>query len=79
MTRLGVLACGLAMLGLSACTEHPQERGGQRVVGTPASQGTGSQFVAPGWKPGDAASWDEQLRTRALYGQNEYSRTTTSP
>jgi hypothetical protein len=72
-----VLACVSALVGLGACTERPQEQG-TRSAGAPSSAGTGSQFVAQGWKPGDAASWDEHIRSRAMYGQNEYSRSTSS-
>ena len=30
-------------------------------------------FVAPGWKAGDEASWESEIRERAAW-QNEYSR-----
>ena len=38
-------------------------------------EGGGTAFTAPGWKVGDKASWQEQLKTRAQNGQNEYTRT----
>lgn len=66
-------ACLAVVASLAACTEKPQTLG-TRKADTPASQGTGTQFVAPGWKSGDESSWDEQLRTRTQRGQNEYSR-----
>jgi hypothetical protein len=71
------LAAGLALLlSLGACSEAPQPNaaGANR---DPAAQGTGSNFVAAGWKPGDAVSWNEQLRKRAQQGQDEYARTST--
>jgi hypothetical protein len=74
MRTLIVCASVTLLVGLAACTEKPQTLT-TRKADTPASQGTGTQFVAPGWKPGDAASWDEQMRSRAQQGQNEYSRT----
>ena len=42
--------------------------------GTPR-EGGGTTFTAQGWKPGDKASWEAQLTTRAQNGQNEYNRT----
>jgi hypothetical protein len=61
----------LALAG-AACTEKPQTLG--RKADTPASQGAANPFVAEGWKPGDAASWERQIKNRAQHGQNEYSR-----
>ena len=73
-TKTIVYCTGLALLvGLAACTEKPQTLASRRAD-TPASQGTGTAFVAPGWKAGDQASWDEELRTRTERGQDEYAR-----
>jgi hypothetical protein len=71
-----VAACLALLLSLGACSEAPQPNaaGANR---DPAAQGTGSNFVAPGWKPGDTVSWNEQLRKRAQHGQDEYARTAT--
>ena len=72
--RFIVTCASLALLaGLAACTEKPQTLA-TRKADTAAWQGTGTPYVAPGWKPGDQASWDEQMRMRAQQGQNEYSR-----
>ncbi len=30
-------------------------------------------FSAPGWKPGDKTSWEQQLKTRTQ-SQNDYTR-----
>ena len=60
---------------LSACGEHPQTGAGIRSDAAPYV-GTGSNFTEPGWKAGDKASWEAQLKTRLQYGQNEYPRTT---
>ncbi len=76
MRTLVSAVCLALLASLSACMERPQEQG-KRVVGDPASKGTGSQFVASDWKPGDATSWEEHMRARAAYGQNEYSRSTS--
>ena len=47
---------------------------GQAGAEGKAWEATQNEFVAPGWKPGDERSWEEQLRTRAAQGQNEYTR-----
>lgn len=69
--------CG-AVLALSACGEKTE--GAAKKSDVPAYQGsTGpSAFAANGWKAGDQAAWEQQLRHRAQ-SQNEYSRTPTQP
>lgn len=58
---------------LTACGEAKQDRGAARHD-APFSDGTGSAaFTAPGWKPGDKASWENELRARAQYGQNDFN------
>ncbi len=68
---------GLAVLvTLSACTEKPQTVG-SRAAGDSAFKGTGSApYTDPGWKAGDATSWEEHIRMRTQSGQNEYVRST---
>ncbi len=58
--------------GLAACSEKPQSLGAMKSD-TPAFQGTGSNFMAPGWKAGDQTSWEQQLKTRGQ-GQNDYAK-----
>ncbi len=61
---------------LAACGDKPQEMNaaGVKQDGAPY-QGVGqSQYSQTGWKPGDKASWEQQLKTRAQYGQNDYTR-----
>ncbi|MEO7854983.1 MAG: hypothetical protein ABIR94_22450 [Rubrivivax sp.] len=65
-----LLVLAVALLG--ACSEKPQGVGLPKSA-TPAWQGAQGPFVASGWKVGDKASWQEQLRNRAK-GQNEYLR-----
>ena len=61
----------LALAGLiSACGEKPQTLGAN-TSDVPAYKGTGSNFTAAGWKPGDKTSWEQQLKTRGQ-GQNDY-------
>ena len=61
-----------ALLALAACTEKPQTLGNVKADTAPYA-GTGMAYQAAGWKAGDKAAWEQQLRTRGL-GQNEYVR-----
>jgi hypothetical protein len=70
---LSMTLAGAVCLALAACGEKPQTASA-RKADTKASDGPGGAYTAPGWKPGDAASWEQQMRTRSQ-GQNEYSRT----
>lgn len=75
-SRVFWMVAGLAALvGLSACGEKPQAAG-QRFAGTAAHAGVvgTSPYVSPGWKAGDATSWDTHMRSRTQSGQNEYVR-----
>lgn len=65
------LTAGAALV-LSGCGEKPQTAATKKAD-TQAWQASGGAFVAEGWKAGDQASWEEQLRNRAQ-GQNDYSR-----
>ncbi|MBO1112245.1 hypothetical protein [Bordetella petrii] len=72
IARIGFAAA--LVLALAACSEPSQELHSGRNTGTPAYMGTGSNFVAPGWTPGDRASWVRQLTVRTQHGQNDYTR-----
>ena len=64
----------LALVGLSACGEKPQDHAGIRSD-KPAAAGTGvTAFTAEGWKAGDQASWSNHLKARANYGMNDHLR-----
>jgi len=70
-----------AVLGLAACGESPQDLagGGVKQDGAPY-QGVGSsQYIEAGWKAGDKDSWEQQLKSRAQYGQNDYTRMGAKP
>ena len=67
-----IAAMGLGLL--VACGDKPQEMGGAIRQDTPAFNGTGSAYVASGWKQGDKASWEQHLRARAQNSQNDYSK-----
>lgn len=67
------LALGLACAALlGACSEAPQTLG--TAKDTPAYSGTTGAYAAPGWKAGDKTAWQQQLRARAQYGMNDYTR-----
>ena len=73
------LAFSMAMAGLlalAACGEPAQDLTGLGVKQDAAPHtGVGaSKYAEPGWKAGDRNSWEQQLKTRAAYGQNEYTR-----
>jgi hypothetical protein len=73
LMTLGLVAAAAV---LSACGEKPQEMGGTRSDQSPYAGVGQSQYQQPGWKVGDKASWEQQLKSRAQYGMNEYSRAT---
>ena len=78
--RLTLTSAALvALLSLAACGDAPQEISGSGVKqdGAPYTGVGKSQYANTGWTAGDKGSWEQQLKARAQYGQNEYSRTTT--
>ncbi len=66
----------LSALALAACGETPQTASAAGIkVDRAVYQGVGSSpFAAPGWQAGDRASWQAELKARAQYGQNDYTR-----
>jgi hypothetical protein len=64
-----VMAAALT-LALAAC-EKAQTAPSARKPDTKPWDAAQNQFVVPGWKSGDEASWEAQIRKRAM-GQNEY-------
>jgi hypothetical protein len=66
----------IAAFALSACGEKPQTL---RKADSKSWDAAQNAYVDPGWKPGDQASWEEQMRNRAQYGQNEYQRSPAVP
>jgi hypothetical protein len=66
-------ACVALAFGAAGCAEKAQTK--VAGVGDAAAyKGSTGPYNSAGWKPGDQASWDEQMRARTQYGQNEYSR-----
>ena len=68
-----VLLALSAAVALTACSEKPQGIGAGKLD-APAYSGTGQAYAEKGWKQGDKASWESQLRARAQNGQNDYSK-----
>ena len=79
MTRLHLLGLLAAAALLSACTEKPQTAATRQVDTKPWQGLAAGQRADAGWKAGDQAAWEEQLRTRAQRGQNEYTRAPAKP
>ncbi len=75
---LWVAAAAASALMLAACGDKPQGMGGIKSDSAPSAGVGSSQYAAPGWKAGDANGWQQQLRARAQYGQNEYNRATAA-
>lgn len=80
MNRIATMALAAGVLALGACGEAPQTNAqGVKTDAVPWS-GTGTQadsgtvFTAPGWQVGDKDAWQQQLKARTQYGQNEYGR-----
>jgi hypothetical protein len=65
------LVAALAALALAGCAEQDQSAKGIKSDSA-AFNGTNRPYVAAGWKPGDRTSWEQQLKTRAVQGQNDY-------
>ncbi|TNF51405.1 MAG: hypothetical protein EP308_13405 [Burkholderiales bacterium] len=78
MRRISVIALATAgLLGLAACGQQAQEKAvGQSIKsdGAPYTGVGDSQYVQSGWSPGDRGSWEQQLKARTQYGQNDYQR-----
>ncbi|MDT7838685.1 hypothetical protein [Aquabacterium sp. OR-4] len=70
---LGALAAAVA---LSACSEKPQTATSRKADDKPWDNANAA-YVAAGFKAGDAAAWETQLRVRGQ-AQNEYNRTQTA-
>ncbi|MCK6419602.1 MAG: hypothetical protein HUU30_18305 [Burkholderiaceae bacterium] len=74
-----LLAVGLgASLLLSACGERTQTtdrttRKSDEQAWAGVAAGSPAQHTASGWKAGDSASWEAQLKARTQ-GQNDYVR-----
>ena len=66
---------GIAMVAVG-CGDKPQDLnpGSASKKDATAFSGTGSAYMAQGWKAGDKVSWEQHLKARAQNGQNEYTK-----
>ena len=69
-----VMAMTAAVAALSACGDKPQALQSGVKVDSQAFQGTGMPFAVQGWKQGDKASWEQQVKNRTQQTQNEYNK-----
>ena len=75
MKRLHWFVLALAVAGLGACGDREQTIGvsTSRHADTNAWEiSSNDPSIAPGWTPGDRASWDDHLRRRTQM-QNDYA------
>jgi hypothetical protein len=73
MIRLITLALvSTAILAQAGCGEKAQTVT-VRKVDSKIWTGADNAFAAPGWKTGEQAAWEEQVRNRAQ-AQNDYAR-----
>ena len=73
-TAIVFLAAAAAFV-VAGCAEREQTASGIKSDAAPYS-GTNKQppFTAPGWKPGDRNSWEQELKVRTVQGQNDYAK-----
>ena len=70
MKRIPFILLSVAVL--TACGEKAQTLGTKNDA--TAFSGAANAFVTPGWQAGDKNSWEQHLRARAQYGQNDNTR-----
>ncbi len=75
MSKACLTLVAAAVLALAGCAEREQTATGIKTD-TQAFQGTSKPppFTAPGWKPGDRATWEQALKVRTVQGQNDYAK-----
>jgi len=74
MKRVLLVAVAASIVaGVSACGERPQTASGRKTDAKPCQGAADDPYVVGGWKAGDQASWEEQMRLRAQT-QNDYAK-----
>jgi hypothetical protein len=71
--RIALLMAAGALALVAGCAEREQTASGVKTD-TASFQGTNRPYVAPGWKPGDRATWEQHLKVRTVQGQNDYAK-----
>jgi hypothetical protein len=74
MSIRSTIGCALLVLAVAGCSEKAQTAGAVKKADAKAWESSQTTHLAAGWKGGDQAAWEAQMRSRAQ-GQNEYSRT----
>jgi hypothetical protein len=71
---VGVVLVSIASIAFAGCGEKVQTIpvGSARKADSQPWQNQDKRFLAPGWTPGDEASWNAQMANRAQ-GQNDYA------
>jgi hypothetical protein len=71
---LGVVLVSMAAIAFAGCGEKVQTIpvGTERKADAQPWQNQDKRFLAPGWTPGNEASWNAQMANRAQ-GQNDYA------
>jgi major membrane immunogen (membrane-anchored lipoprotein) len=70
MKRISLIL--LSVGALTACGEATQTLGTKNDA--TAYSGATNSYVEAGWTAGNKTSWEQHLRTRAQYGQDDHSR-----
>ena len=75
MNGLVVLTMAAAAFAVAGCAEHEQTASGIKSDTSPFN-GTSKQppYMAAGWKQGDRAAWEQQMKVRTVQGQNDYAK-----
>jgi len=73
MNMRSTIAMAMMAACAAGCGDKPQTASAAKKADGKAWDMAQSNHVAEGWKAGDQASWEAQMRLRAQ-GQNEYSR-----
>lgn len=70
-----VLSIAAAAFALTACAEREQTATGIKSDAAPyAGTDRLPPYMAAGWKPGDRAAWERQMKVRTVQGQNDYTK-----
>ena len=74
--RLQIAAMVSVAMVTAGCGDKPQDLnpGSASKKDATAFSGTGSAYMAQGWKAGDKTSWEQHLKARAQNGQNDYTK-----
>ena len=72
---VALLIASVAAIALAGCGEKAQTAGSAKKTDAKPWEGAQAAYAAEGWKAGEKAAWDAQLKARTERGQNESPRT----